>query len=135
MKHIVLLFILAFTLFSCKDDTSKKTQTTVETKQTDCVEILYFHGKKRCVSCNAIERLTKELVDSLNNDKILMKVIDISQKENEIIADKYEITWSSLVLDCNGKVENLTDMGFNYAKNQPELFKQKLLERLTKILE
>lgn len=135
MKHIVLLFILAFTLFSCKDDTSKKTQTTVETKQTDCVEILYFHGKKRCVSCNAIERLTKELVDSLNNDKILMKVIDISQKENEIIADKYEITWSSLVLDRNGKVENLTDMGFNYAKNQPELFKQKLLERLTKILE
>lgn len=135
MKHIVLLFFLAFALFSCKDDTSKKTQTTVETKQTDCVEILYFHGKKRCVSCNAIERLTQELVDSLNNDKILMKVIDISQKENEIIADKYEITWSSLILDRNGKVENLTDMGFNYAKNQPELFKQKLLERLTKILE
>lgn len=60
-----------------------------------------------------------------------MKVIDLSKKENEATADKYEVTWSSLILDRNGKVENLTDMGFSYAKGQPEVFKAKLVEAIT----
>ncbi|MEG1555743.1 MAG: nitrophenyl compound nitroreductase subunit ArsF family protein, partial [Bacteroidales bacterium] len=118
MKHILLLLAITFALFSCGGNKSKKAQT--ETQQSkDVMEVLYFHGKKRCVTCNAIERLTKEVIDSLTNDKIVMRVIDISNPENEAITDKYKVVWSSLIIDRGGKVENLTEMGFGYAKNKP----------------
>ncbi|MDD3037437.1 nitrophenyl compound nitroreductase subunit ArsF family protein [Bacteroides sp.] len=132
MKRIFILIIIATSLLSCGGSASK-TQVATDTKQGDVTKVLYFHGKQRCVTCNAIEKLTKEVLDSLANEKIVMKVINLSKTENEAIADKYEVTWSSLILDRNGKVENLTDMGFSYAKGQPEVFKTKLIEAINNI--
>lgn len=133
MRHIILAATLLF--FSCGGNTTKSVQSTAEVKQTDTIEVLYFHSKKRCITCNAIESLTKEVVDSLANGKIIMKIVDISKDENEAIANKYEVTWSSLIISGNGKIDNLTKMGFGYAKNKPEEFKAKLLESLNKIRE
>jgi thiol-disulfide isomerase/thioredoxin len=133
MKHILLLLVTSI-LFSCGSGTSTNTQAATAIKQAaDVTEVLYFHGKKRCITCNAIEHLTKEVVDSLNNNKVVLKIIDISQPENEAIANQYEVTWSSLILNRNGKTENLTDMGFGYAKNKPAEFKEKLVEAIEKI--
>ena len=58
-----------------------------------------FIGAQRCITCRAIEANTVALLDSLYsqekaNGKIIYKVVDISKKENEAIADKYEVTWS-----------------------------------------
>ena len=133
MKRILLLVAVAIVFFSCGESTSKKRQVVTEIKKTDVVEVLYFYGKQRCISCNAIEQLTKEVVDSLNNNKIVMTSIDISLPENEGIADKYEVSWSSLFLDRGGKIENLTDTGFSYAKGKPQVFKAKLVEAIEKM--
>lgn len=132
MKRILLMIVLTISLISCGGNTSKK-QAATKPWQSDITEVLYFHGKQRCITCNAIEKLTKAVVDSLGNEKVVMKIIDISQKENEATADKYEVTWSSLILDRNSKIENLTDMGFGYAKGQPEMFKAKLVEAINNI--
>lgn len=133
MKHILLLLVASI-LFSCGSGSSTNKQAATVIKQSaDITEVLYFHGKKRCITCNAIEHLTKEVVDSLNNNKVVLKIIDISQPENEAIANQYEVTWSSLILNRNGKTENLTDMGFGYAKNKPSEFKEKLVEAIEKI--
>lgn len=134
MRKILFILLAVVGLTSCGNSQRASAQTPDKTGQNDYVEVLYFHGKQRCITCNAIEKLTKEVVDSLKSDKVVMRVIDISKKKNEAIADKYEVTWSSLVLDRGGKVENLTDMGFGYAKNQPDVFKQKLTESITKLL-
>ena len=99
----------------------------------DVTQVFYFHTKKRCATCNAIEQLTKQVVDSLAQAGIVMRTVDIT--ENESLADKYEISWSSLVLDRGGKIENLTDMAFRYAKNRPQEFKSKLVDALKKIEE
>ena len=128
MKQTLLLFIAMLSLFSCGGNASKKEIPNVD---DDVTQVLYFHTQKRCITCNAIERLTKEVVDSLANDKIVMHIVDIT--EDDAMADKYEITWSSLVLDRGGRVKNLTDVGFGYAKNQPQVFKAKLVEALQNI--
>lgn len=136
MKNILLLTIL-MSLVSCTNHTAKKPQPTQIPQPTDGVEVLYFHGKQRCITCNAIERLTKEVVDSVGSvgsNKIVMRIIDISQNKNQAIADKYEVSWSSLIIVYNGKVENLTQMGFAYAKNRPTEFKMKLTQSLTQIM-
>lgn len=126
-----ILFIIATSilLLSCNDNRSKKIET--ETKSADIIEVLYFHGKQRCITCNTIEKLTKEVVDSMANEKIKMKVIDITTDES--LADKYEIAWSSLIVDHGGKIINLTKMGFKYAKNEPQVFKANLANALIKI--
>lgn len=125
----ILLFIVAtLSLIACGSTGASK---QIETVGADITQVLYFHGKQRCITCNAIEKLTKEVVDSLSNDKIVMKVVDITKEETT--ADKYEVTWSSLIIDRGGKIENLTEIGFSYAKNQPQVFKAELAEALTKI--
>lgn len=133
MRRLLFLCSVALFLMACGGASNSNKQISERAVQADVTEVLYFHGKKRCITCNAIERLTKEVIDSLADEKVVMKIVDISEPEGETIADKYEVTWSSLILDRGGKVENLTDMGFGYAKNQPEAFKAKLVEAIANI--
>lgn len=136
MKKIILLFSLLLSLVSCSNAQNKQSQSS---NNSDVLEVMYFHGKQRCMTCLAIESLTTEVLNAdyaqqVNNGKIVYKVIDISTEEGEKIADRYEVTWSSLILDKNGKTVNLTDMAFSYARSQPEVFKVKLKEEINKSL-
>lgn len=85
---------------------------------------------RNCSLTRAIETNTVALLDSLYSKekadgKIIYKVIDISKKENEAIADKYEVTWSSLFVngwkDGKENVNNMTEFSFSNAKNAPRM--------------
>ena len=113
---------------------NEKKEAKIESKVTNGVVTLYsFHTNQRCITCKAIEKLTREVVAEMKSDKIKLEVLNISDNKNEAIAEKYEVTWTSLIAD-NGTRNDLTKMGFSYAKNQPEVFKAKLKEELTKML-
>lgn len=134
MKQVLTGFLALLLLTACGGGGARSSgsrdsaQTTARAAPSGVVEVLYFHGKQRCVTCNAIEQLTREVVDSLADAQVVMRVVDITQQE--ALANKYEVTWSSLILDRDGKVENLTKMGFTCAKGQPALFKAKLAEAI-----
>ena len=139
---ILTVATFTFLLVACGQKTTSNIPTERETLQ-DGVEVLYFHGKQRCVTCNAIERLTREVIEEnfaeeFKNGTIVFHVIDISQPENEAIADKYEVAFSSLFVTkwINGVSikTNMTDFAFSYAKNQPEAFKKGLKEKLDEVL-
>ena len=55
-------------------------------------------------------------------------MIDISKKENGQIADKYEVTWSSLFVngwkDGKENVNNMTEFSFSNARKSPDKFKE-----------
>lgn len=55
MKYFLLLAIAC--MFSVLGVAQTATDTTY-------VEILYFHGRQRCVTCKAIEEHTKEVVNT-----------------------------------------------------------------------
>ena len=89
-----------------------------------------------------IEKHTKELLDSLYstemaNGTIVYRTIDISQKENQDIADKYEVTWSSLFINKwdNGKKKpnNMSEYAFSYAKGQPDTFKTGIKDKIEEL--
>lgn len=144
MKNLFYTLIAAILLISCGNSTEKKTETaSTDVKQADRIEVLYFHGAQRCVTCKAIEANTKALLDSLYSNeiadgKIVYKIIDISQKENEKVADKYEVTWSSLFVNRwkNGteEVNNMTEFGFANAKNAPDSFKNGIKSKIDELL-
>lgn len=138
-----LLLLATVTLLFVACGAKTTTQTSENETMENGVEVLYFHGKQRCVTCNAIERLTHEVIEEnfakeLKNGTIVFHVIDISQPENEAIADKYEVAFSSLFVTkwINGVSikTNMTDFAFSYAKNQPEAFKKGLKEKLDEVL-
>lgn len=107
------------------------------------VEVLYFHGKKRCITCNAIEQLTKEVIetdfaDEVVGGSLVFKVIDISDPNNEALAERYEVTWSSLFVNKWSSGEetrgDMTDFGFSYAKSSPDQFREGLKEKIQTLL-
>ena len=143
MKKLFYVLIAGIILISCGNGAKGKPETTTansEATQIDRVEVLYFHGAQRCITCRAIEANTKALLDSLYSKeiasgKIVYKIIDISKKENEPIADKYEVTWSSLFVK-NGKenINNMTEFSFANAKGYPDKFKDGIKNKIDELL-
>lgn len=111
--------------------------------EVDCVEVVYFHGKQRCVTCNAIEKLscevvTQDFVAKYKEGKVTFRVVDFSTPEGHQIAKQYKVTYSSLFLNkhASGKVTryNLTRFAFRNAKNRPDEFKKGLKSKIIEIL-
>ena len=77
-------------------------------------------------------------VNEVKSGKIQYRIIDISQPVNEKIADKYEVSWSSLFVNKwkKGKEtkNNLTDFAFSYAKSSPAQFKTGLKKKIDELL-
>ena len=112
--------------------------------QAQRVEVRYFHGKQRCITCRSIEKCAKEVLDESfasqqKSKKISMKVFDISTEQGKPVAADHKVSFSSLFIvkiDKNGKEirTDLTRQGFQYAKRNPGEFKKILKEEITKAL-
>lgn len=144
MNKLIWGLALCAGLTACGGNGAKKNETA-KTEQVqpqgakDRVEILYFHGKQRCITCMAIEKNAKEAIeagfaDELKNGTVVFRSIDISKAENEKIAEKYEVTWSSLFIsqwkDGKETHENLTDYAFANARTAPDTFKNGVIEKV-----
>ena len=95
------------------------------------IEILYFYGKQRCTTCRAIEQavveLTKnELREAIASGQVHYRAVDWTQET--ALAERYEVAWSSLIIDCNGEITNLTEQAFAYARQQPDKLKEEVMK-------
>ena len=112
--------------------------------QAQRVEVRYFHGKQRCITCRSIEKCAKEVLDESfasqqKSKKISMKVFDFSTEQGKAVAADHRVSFSSLFvvkIDKEGKETrtDLTRQGFQYAKRNPGEFKKILKEEITKVL-
>lgn len=141
MKKVLFTIALSLGLAAC---TNGKANHSVENQQgkKNVVEVLYFHGTQRCATCMAIEKNAKELVETayaepLKKGELVFRLVDISQEK--ALAEKHEVSWSSLILvdyDKNGneKATNLTEFAFGNARTAPDKFKAELSEQLSQML-
>lgn len=141
MKKLLMIFALVIGLMSCGN--GRDNAANAKSPEKDRVEVIYFHGKQRCATCQAIERNAKELVNTMfanevKNGTVVFKTVDISTPEGEKIADKYEVTWSSLFVNKweNGEEtrNNLTEFGFSNARNNPNGFKNGIAKKIRQLL-
>lgn len=108
------------------------------------VEVLVFHGTKQCETCEAIKKNTKEVVDEKFADpakagKVVFRIVDFSRPENEPLAEKYEIAWTSVVLvkhESDGKeqVKNIGKFAVENARANTELYRRRLEEEIKTFL-
>ncbi len=137
MKRLLIIAMSCVALISCSNGEKPKEAITTE---KGVVQVLYFHGPQRCATCIAVEEQTRKELEAdfkneMENGKITMSSIDFLSDSGEALAEKYEISFSSLILDKDGKVIDLTDMAFTYAKTQPEVFKKQLKQEIVKLLQ
>ena len=112
--------------------------------QAQRVEVRYFHGKQRCITCLSIEHCATEVLgesfaSQQKSKKISMKVFDISTEQGKLVAADHKVSFSSLFIvkiDKKGKETRteLTRQGFQYAKRNPAEFKKIVKEEITKAL-
>lgn len=109
----------------------------------DYVEVLYFHGRQRCLTCRAIEKYSKETVyadfaDMVKKKKVRFREVDISTDEGGELAKKYRVSWSSLYVNRHkGKAETRSDMtayAFKNARSNTKAFKDALKQKITQLL-
>ena len=129
MNRVIFILLSVILLAGCVKITKETTETDV-TPAVGSVNLFYFHGKQRCPTCNAIEALTKTVADSLSNEGVKLFIIDINEKENQPLVDRFEVSWSSLFVVGHDSIENLTETGFSHARNNPDCFKAQLTETI-----
>jgi glutaredoxin len=119
--------------------------TTTYGQTANRIEVLNFHSTHRCVKCKAIEKNTKETLNTafaneLKEGIISWQVVNVDKKENYEIAEKFEATGTSMFLNVviNGKEEriDITRFAFSNAKNPSQfatILKSKIEDQLKKV--
>lgn len=144
MKKSILIGLMAVTIFTaCGQANSKKdsketasTETTVQSTDASVVNIYYFHGKQRCKTCIAVEKVTKETIEKAYADNKNVHYVEINtdDKANAKLVEKYQITWNALIIEKGDSHIDLTKEGFANAVNTPdmltELIKKEVNSRL-----
>ena len=93
--------------------------------------MIQFHTEHRCVTCNNIEKLSKETIKG--NEAISFVLYNVDDEKNAKVAEQFEASGTSLYL-YNSKTKatkDLTEMAFKYAKNEGDKFKTELQKEIS----
>ena len=147
MKKAIIYLISLLLIASCtgnkkaesfcekQNEEAQQANQKVIDEKVGTVELLYFHGKQRCLTCMAIEKystetIAKEFQEQVDSGTIIYTIIDIDKEE--ALADKYKVASSSLILISHTsqgeKVSNLTQFAFSCARKESEKFCKNLTE-------
>ncbi len=131
---LMLLFVL--NAIACNNPQSNNNSSSDDSTKIENIEVYYFHGTRRCVTCIAVGEVSSELVKSKYEDNENVKFIEINIDEpgNEELVEKFQVSGSGLYV-FNGKdIENITAFAFQYARTNPDKLKDKLIELINKDL-
>lgn len=129
MKNSLILFgvaiaILTGVVFFAIEDRIAKTRTADDNQDVpaakpeykereDTYIVYYFHGARRCYTCNKIETDAKTIIraayeEEIENAKLSIVTLNVEEKDNAHFVNDFGLVSSSVVLtktDENGDVE------------------------------
>ena len=107
------------------------------------IEVMYFHATNRCPTCLAVENNAKKTIEQnfkseLKNGKIKFVSLNIDDKANKAIVDKYEVVFSTLLIikkaGARETKTDFTDNAFQYARSNPAKYSELLIAEIRKNL-
>ena len=157
-SSFLLIILIAGMLCACgspaaevpsSSDTSSPPAETIEevpvtSDAADKVEVVYFHRTQRCNSCIYAETGVRYTVgtyfaDELASGKLVLKAVDLGDKENAAIVKKYGAYTSSLFINTvssgTDHIEEVTDIWLVMGDNEAfvEVVRSKIEESLKEI--
>jgi len=105
---------------------------TAQNKESK-VEAYYFHNTRRCMTCNTVEKVTKESLKELYGDKIVLKSLVFEDPTNKALVEKYKVEGQSLFFVKGDKKVDITNDAFLNAVRRPEKLKEKIQETVASL--
>ena len=142
MKQISILSVLTISIFLFSFTGNAQGKSIENSVNKNTIEVIDFYTTNRCVTCKSIESNTKYTLDTyfadeVKSGKITFSVVNIDEKENEKLAEKFEASGTSLFLNVikNGKEKqiDLTEFAFMNGKKQ-DTFSKELKTKIDKEL-
>lgn len=142
MKKLIFVGLVTFLMVGCGQKSNQSSQVQIEQQKSvdvageSKVMVYYFHGKQRCKTCLTVQKVAQETIATKfgDNPEVKFVEVDISDKANQALADKYEISWSSLVLATTNSHVDLTDQAFSMALSNPQALSDFLTEETVRML-
>ena len=148
---LIVLFIVGITSISAQCD--KKNDILASSKsccskattgeKTDCntqkvgeteVKAYYFHATRRCATCEAVEKTTRETLKDTYGDKVSFVSINREEDENKAMVEKYKINAQTLIFVNGDDIVDLTANAFLNARTNPEKLEKKIKSTVDKML-
>ena len=138
-KIIFLLLILPFISLSlsCGRSNTAEWQSDPDAR----IHVYFFHTSERCPACTAVEENTKAVLEAnfkavTADGTIDYQSFDLGMKENRAVAEKYQISYTSLlIIRSDGTLTDFTNNAMNYANTSPDKFMEMLKTEIGKNLE
>ncbi|MCK9422495.1 MAG: nitrophenyl compound nitroreductase subunit ArsF family protein [Bacteroidales bacterium] len=142
MKKIIsflVLLIIITGIYAFTGNTSKDLTWTSSLAPEKKVEVYYFHFTRRCMTCNNVEKVSKEAVETqfpiqVKNGEIVFKGVNLDEKEGEAIGAKYKIEGQTLIVISGDKRIDLTDKGFMYANDNPAKLRAEIKKAVEELM-
>ena len=141
-NHILTLlyiFILGFT--GCTGN-SQSNDRGIE-NGVNIVQVINFHSNYRCVTCDAIEKQSRETIennfkDELGEGILIFKTVNVNEKANYKLAEEFEASGTALfihiLVDGQSEKVNLTQFAFMNARSDDGSFEKRLVGEIQKAL-
>ena len=136
---LVVVMSIAISIQSCKtktENTTEKKELAQENAYRDTskegvsAQVYYFHATRRCATCEAVEKVSKEFIEENYAEKVSFVSINREEDQNSDLVNKYEIAGQTLLVIFESEVVDLTTKAFLNARNSPEKLEELLKSTL-----
>jgi cytochrome c-type biogenesis protein len=124
-----------------QDKRTEKTDISIPPQDVEKVEVLYFHPRFRCVSCNNVEKFAREVTKDefakeMKDGKLVFKSLEIDDPKNKKLVQELGVTGSSLFVVASGgnKSEHSEIKSVWLHWNDPEKCKDIITSELKSVL-
>ncbi len=114
----------------CGNSTHEK--VVVDDISNSKVQVYYFHGTRRCATCQAVENVTKETVDQNFLDQV--GFLSVNREEEKELTAKFKISGQALLIVSGDRVVDLTSEAFLNARTNPDKLTKKLVSTIKPLL-
>jgi hypothetical protein len=119
---------------SCNANANKEEGKKEEIKQAETIEVYYFHNTRRCATCKAVENVSKNAVEAMENENVTFTELNLEKPEGEKKAEELGVSGQALLVVGGDKKINITQKGFMYARSNPEKLKEIILQKVNELL-
>lgn len=138
LSIILLMGLVAVSAQSCKrapadNSTSLEVALDENNKSSDVIAY-YFYGSTRCVTCMAIETVSKEAIKEFYGDKVTFESINREDEKDNPLVKKYKISGQALIIVKGDKMVDLTNDAFLNARTNPDKLKNKLKSTIDEMM-
>ncbi len=130
MKKFFLLALVSFVFFACGGSAENEGGKVVSDDAT--VYVYYFHGKQRCMTCNAVENVVKETVETYfgANDNVVFLPLLSDERANSTLVERYNVSWNGLIVSKGEDFSDITGEAFANAVNNSEVLVELLINEI-----